>query len=284
MKPFRSRFAAAVLGCLLLATPSFAQNILVKDGEKIAFMGDSITQFGAVGPSGYVNMVMTGLAANGIKAKAIPAGISGQTSVNMLARTDALVAQKPDWMTLSCGVNDVWHGARGGVPLEDYKTNIRQIVEKALAGNVKVVILTATMIHEDPKDPLNVQLVDYNNFLKDLAKEKNLPLADLNADMQAEVASMNGGNPSMGLMVTKDGVHMNPFGDVMMATGVLKAFGLNDDQLAKAHAAFMKVQAPVPFTLPLGVLEQLRQMAMAQKKTVEAVANDQIGKAVPAAK
>lgn len=37
--------------------------ILVKPGESIAFLGDSITQFGAQSPGGYVRLVESGLTA-----------------------------------------------------------------------------------------------------------------------------------------------------------------------------------------------------------------------------
>ena len=39
-------------------------------------------------------------------------------------------------------------------------------------------------------------------------------------------------------MLTVDGLHMNPDGNVMMARGVLRALGLNDAQIAKAEAAW----------------------------------------------
>ena len=118
--------AAMTIGTLQAAEP------LVKDGQKIAFLGDSITQAGAR-PGGYVNLVIRGLEANGVKATAIPAGISGHKSNQMLKRLDAhVLSKKPDWMTLSCGVNDVWHGA-GGVPLDQYKINITKIVDFASA-------------------------------------------------------------------------------------------------------------------------------------------------------
>ncbi len=84
-----------------------AAELPVKDGQKIAFLGDSITQQGA-GTGGYVRLVISGLEANGIKATAIPAGISGHKSNQMLERLDRdVLSKKPDWMTLSCGVNDV---------------------------------------------------------------------------------------------------------------------------------------------------------------------------------
>ncbi|MFT4550547.1 MAG: lysophospholipase L1-like esterase [Verrucomicrobiales bacterium] len=208
----------------------------VKSGEKIAFMGDSITQAGAA-PNGYVRLVIRGLEAAGVKVEAIPAGIGGHQSDQMLERLnrDAL-DEKPDWMTLSCGVNDVWHGANG-VPLDQYKINITEIVDKCAAAGVKVVLLTSTMISEDEPIGNNQKLAEYNKFLRDLAKQKNCLLADLNADMQVGIKTAGGGKPD-GRVFTSDGVHMNLNGNKMMATGVLKAFGLSKEQLAKAQASW----------------------------------------------
>ena len=106
-----ARRAFAVLtgtALLFAARPALHAEILVKDGQKVAFMGDSITQGGWGSPGGYVRLVVAGLEANGVKVTPIPAGISGHKSDQMLARLkkDALDKQ-PDWMTLSCGVNDV---------------------------------------------------------------------------------------------------------------------------------------------------------------------------------
>ena len=67
-------------GCALLLAGVVAHGQLVKSGERIAFLGDSITQQGAGGPGGYVRLVISGLEANGVKAEAIPAGISGHKS------------------------------------------------------------------------------------------------------------------------------------------------------------------------------------------------------------
>ena len=109
-------------------------------------------------------------------------------------------------MTLSCGVNDVWHGANG-VPLDKYKVNITQMVEKCQVAGIKVMILTATMIGEDQPNANNQKLVAYNEFLRTLATEKKCLLADLNADMQAAIAKA--GADKKGNLLTGDGVHMN---------------------------------------------------------------------------
>jgi lysophospholipase L1-like esterase len=205
---------------------------------------------------------MVGLKANGIEATPIPAGISGHKSNQMLARLQHDVLDKhPQWMTLSCGVNDVWHG-KNGVPLDEaqaasgefeskpgepdkgtYKKNITAIVDQAQAAGVKPVVLTATVIHEDLDSAENKKLLPYNDFLRQLAKDRHFPLADLNANFQERIKAE--GKPGKNVF-TRDGVHMLPEGDKIMASGILKAFGCNDGQLAKAREAWDALAAPKP--------------------------------------
>jgi hypothetical protein len=70
---------------LAVASP---ENVAVKNSESIAFLGDSITQFGADLPGGYVRLVISGLKANGITVTPYPAGISGHKSNQMLERSN----------------------------------------------------------------------------------------------------------------------------------------------------------------------------------------------------
>ena len=209
---------------------------LTKPDTAIAFMGDSITQQGA-GPLGYVTLVMEGLATNDIQAAAIKAGISGHKSNNMLARLERdVIRHRPALMTLSCGVNDVWHGANG-VALPAYRTNITAIVSQAQAAGIEVVILTASMIKEDPDNALNAKLADYNIFLRELAAEKKCRLADVSEDMIDRVKAARAAG-TKGNTLTTDGVHMNPQGNRMMAACLLRTLGLDDAQLARATAAW----------------------------------------------
>ncbi len=228
---------ACALVATLLPSASPAQGgIRVKDGEKICFLGDSITSGGAKNVAGYCRLVISGLKTHGINATMIPAGVSGHKSDQMLERLERdVLKKKPDWMTLSCGVNDVWHGDRG-VKLPEYKKNITAIVDRAQAAGIKVMILTSTMIYEDQKKPRNQQLLPYNAFLRELAKAKGCLLADLNQVMQD--ALDRGPNAPPGNQLTTDGVHMNTLGNIMMAGGVLEAFGLSGEQLKKSRAAW----------------------------------------------
>ena len=58
-----------------MATCAFGE-IMVKDGDTLAFLGDSITQFGQQNADGYVNLTIRALAAEGVRVKPVKAGIS----------------------------------------------------------------------------------------------------------------------------------------------------------------------------------------------------------------
>jgi len=261
-----------------------APTIAIKSGEKIAFLGDSITQQGSSSPAGYVRLVIRGWETNGVAATPIPAGISGHKSNDMLKRLDRdVLSQQPDWMTLSCGVNDVWHGEKG-VPLAEYKINITAIVDKAQAAGIKVMILTATMIGEDQNLPNNQKLIAYNDFLRSLAQEKNCLLADLNADMQTAVAAGKKTAPHGELTAPVDGVHMNALGNQVMAASILRAFGLSPAQVEKTRESWSDIPATMQLAGKVGLsmrqYNQLRLVAAQQNRSVADLLNAELHKSV----
>ena len=216
---------------LLLSAPSGRAEILVKNGETIAFLGDSITELGWIHAAGYVKLTISGLEANGIKTMVIPAGRTGQKSDEMLARLGReILSKKPDWLTLSCGVNDVWHGSNG-IPLDRFQTNIMALIDRAQTAHIKVVLLTATGIGEDLDNFNNKKVAGYNAVLRLLAKQKNCLLADVNADFRKALKS----NAATGKVLTTDGVHMNSTGDRVMSERILRTLGLTDAQFRTAQ-------------------------------------------------
>jgi lysophospholipase L1-like esterase len=243
-----------------------------------------------------VNLVVAGLAANGVKVTPIPAGISGHKSNQMLERLERdVLSKKPDWMTLSCGVNDVWHGLQG-VPLDDaqaaaktytkrnetepdkgtYEKNITAIIEKTQAAGVQPVILTATVIKEDLGNAENAQLAPYNDFLRKLAKDKKLRIADLNATFQEKIKAAN--TPGKNAF-TGDGVHMNQEGNKLMARGVLTAFGLDAAQLKKAEESWPALEAKAAEAAKVAAA---KKAAEADKKAADAKAAEAARTAAPA--
>ena len=139
-----------------------------------------------------------------------------------------------------------------GVALEDYKKNITEIIDKAQAANIKVMILTSTMIGEDPEKDTNKKLIPYNDFLRQIAKEKNCLLADLSKDMHEQLKKMPDepgkarmfGEPkyqrNIKNKLTTDGCHMNKLGNIMMAKGVLRTFGLSEEKIAAAEKSWLE--------------------------------------------
>jgi lysophospholipase L1-like esterase len=274
-----SNFRTSVFATLLslIAFSNIQAEVAVKDGEGIAFLGDSITAYGAGTAGGYVNLIISGLKTSGVKIGVAPAGVPGNTSTDMLQRLDSdVLSKKVNWMTLSCGVNDV----ANGIPFDKYKENITTIVDKAQAAGLRVMILTTTMIREDQKNEFNQKLVAYNDFLKSLATQKQCLLADLNTVMQDQIAS----TPHAGNLLTVDGIHMNFFGNQMMAVGVLKAFGLDDAQIQKAREAWLDIPNVIDLSgqtsISLRQYNQLQALASGKKQGLDSVIANQFNESV----
>ncbi|MDD5348569.1 MAG: GDSL-type esterase/lipase family protein [Chthoniobacteraceae bacterium] len=218
-----------------------APALLIQNGQKIGFMGDSITAQGNE-PEGYIHLVIGALKAEGVEAVPIPAGVPGHTSSNMRSRLEVQVLNAgAHWMTLSCGVNDVLMQKKGrGVDLESYKKNVTAMVEMAGAHQVKVVLLTATPLGENLDDEANAQLAGYNDFLRAYAKEKNLVLADVNATFRDYLKTAPAAGETPGKRLLADGVHPNKTGQMLMAKTVIAALGVPASDLPKIETAWLE--------------------------------------------
>lgn len=236
MKRFLRAFAVIAASVAAAALSGYAEEsrIVIKNGERVAFLGDSITAGGG-NYGGYCRLVVHGLKTKGVIATPVLAGVPGNTSEDMLARLDrAVLKHKPDWVVLAAGVNDIWHGDPTvkigvfqpkpgmGVKLEDYKKNVTAIVDRCAEAGAKVILTTITPIREDPEFKLNVTSSKYNAFLHGLAKERGLPIARLNEIMFEIIAG--------GTRLTSDGVHPIIQGHHTMAKGILQAMGLSRDE------------------------------------------------------
>ncbi len=212
-----------------------AEGILLKDGETIAFLGDSITRLGA-GEKGYISLVMKGLEVAGVKnLDSVRAGIDGQHAGDMRGRLGGILANpEVKAITISCGVNDVWGFDWGrGQNLEEYKANVRAMYDRAALAGVQVVALTPTLCKEEPDNEQNRLLDTFADFIRAEAKARGLPLADCRA---AEIEGLKRFPPESGLHYTYDGVHPVWEGNVLIAKEVLKALGVP----AKYDAAIAK--------------------------------------------
>lgn len=236
-----------IFAAVLATTVSCAAQNEIRPEMKIAFFGDSITNFGNANPQGYVNLVMDGLTQNGISAKKIPSGVNGNDSRHLLARIDRdVIAMSPDILILSCGVNDViqqYDGGTGGVPIEPYRDNITRIIDKAQAAGIRVFLMTATPLGEDPGSERNARLSGYNQFLHSIAKEKKCVLIDPNAALWKKYKELKKNSPEhRGDYFTCDGIHLNRIGDIVLAEEILRVFGIPEGKLRKLCSKWEKSQ------------------------------------------
>jgi len=223
--------AASLVGPAPMGTPGALQ---VKPGQTIVAIGDSIAEAG-----GYLSMCDTFLAERYPDLrlpKIINAGKGGQKAEDLVPRFQRdVVDKKPDLVAISIGINDVW--GRLGAPHDEkilaaYTQNLLSMVDIAQKAGIKVLLLTPTVIQEDPKSEGNRRLSMYVEAEKQIAGEKKCELVDLHQMfLDALQKKPDDGSPTW---LTVDGVHMRPLGDAIMAVGLLRGLGVSDAMLAAA--------------------------------------------------
>ncbi len=212
------------------------RELILKAGAQIIAIGDSITA-----AAGYLKDVDAVLAKKYPELKLPPiknVGISGQKAEDLVKRFQHdVIDQKPAVVTISIGINDVWH--RTGQPhdphvLAEYWINVAKMVDMAQTAGIKVILLTPTVIGENPEESANKRLRIYIEAEKQIARERHCTLVDLHAMFLTVLSKRPASVTDTAHWLTGDGVHMKPLGDALMAIGVLRALGVPDREIAAA--------------------------------------------------
>ncbi len=212
----------------------------IKNGESVAFLGDSIMKH-AHGETGYVRICEAAFKTNGLDVAVVPAGDWGASHLAMERFEKVVLPEKPTHLVVGFGINDVNDGARG-VKLPQYKENISKIVERAQAASMKVILLTPTMFYENVKHPHNNTLAPYVEYLRELAKEKGCVLVDVNVAQQEFEKEFREKKEGKGYYWTEDGIHLDIVGHLTVARLILKdGFGFTDAELAKSDEAYKNI-------------------------------------------
>jgi lysophospholipase L1-like esterase len=208
---------------------AFAEDSPLKAGDRIVFLGDSITQAGA-GPGGYVTLVKEALAKDhpDLKAEVIGAGISGNKVPDLEGRLERdVLSKKPSIVVIYIGINDVWHWTNGkGTKKEDFDAGLRRIIKKINDANGKVILCTATVIGEktDGSNSQDKMLDEYCEVSRTVAKETKTQLLDLRKLFLDYLKQHNPKNADRGIL-TSDSVHLSAAGNRFLADRMLEALG-----------------------------------------------------------
>jgi lysophospholipase L1-like esterase len=164
------------------------------------FLGDSITEAWGVGDAS--------LFTRGV----VDRGISGQTSPQMLGRFyQDVVALHPRAVHIMAGTNDV-AGNTGPSSPDDFKNNIRAMVDLAKANHIQVVLASIPPAERFPWRP-DIQPVEQirqlNAWLRQFADQHKLIYADYYSSLTTPSGAFR---PEL----SNDGVHPNSDGYAAM--------------------------------------------------------------------
>lgn len=167
---------------------------------RVVFMGDSITQgWGVYDPQ---------LFSNGV----IDRGVSGQTTPQMLVRFyQDVVALQPRVVHIMAGTNDIY-GNTGPTSPEQFKNNIRAMVDLALANHIAVILASITPIGGDARSVAQrppARILELNRWLRGYATERGLIYADYYQAMVGPDGAVREG-------LTFDGLHPGTAGYKIM--------------------------------------------------------------------
>jgi len=174
---------------------------------KIIAFGDSLTAgFGLSEKESYPYLLQEKLKADGYDYEVVNAGVSGDTSLGGLERSDWVLNQEnAKILILELGANDLLRG----VPVAKMKDNLDKIIRKAKAKNLKVLLCgmlaPPTMGAEYQRD--------FTMAFPDLATEHKvevLPFLLENVAMKKELNQA-------------DSIHPNAEGEKIMTDNIYKA-------------------------------------------------------------
>lgn len=202
--------------CALLLAFAAAQD--ARPGERITFLGDSITDQG-----GYLPLVAERLGG----PVTINRGLNGGIASDILdgaeqwgdaqpALGEVLETDRPTVCVIFLGINDLMQERAPG--LEGYADNLRRIVDACHAAGARVVLGTPALAGELPpgRNAHDAAIADYAAAARRVAEESGAHCADVRSAVLQRLAEPLG-EPAASGILTYDGIHMLPAGNELLA-------------------------------------------------------------------
>jgi lysophospholipase L1-like esterase len=211
---------------LLLTAATFlpaeepAKDFFFKKGDRVIFLGDSITE--QYQYSTYIELYLT-TRFPAWNMQFLNAGIGGDTATGGARRfEEQVIAEKPTAVTIDFGMNDGAYGEFKATAAANFARKTRAMVDMAKKAGVRVALISpnAVEVRSQPrlKDYLETQRQFYAS-LKDVAAEEGMPFVDqyeVTRKMLAKIAA-----DKAEVKPFPDGVHTNKAGGLLMAHTIL---------------------------------------------------------------
>lgn len=205
-------------------------NLLFQSGEKVLFIGDSITDCGRRNENtplglGYVLKITELITAKYPERQIeyVNKGIGGDIVEGLENRWDTdVIAEKPDWVSIKIGINNASRQLNQEVSNDDYLPEWEECYRRILTRvkdelSAPLFLFEIFYIEEDVENPRPLPVDAYNERIHKLTDEFDARLIKTNVAFDKAVAARPGA-----LWTTQDGVHPNGEGHTLMALEFLK--------------------------------------------------------------
>lgn len=174
--------------------------MLLEKGDKLLFIGDSVTDcerkrpegeglFGALG-KGYVSLVDALLQAvyPELGIRVVNKGNSGNTVRDLQARwQEDVLDQQPDRLAIMIGINDVWRQfdtpfiKEWHVYADEYETTLRKLVSETKPLVKTIVLMTPFYLESNVQDKMRAMMDQYGAIVEKIAAEYEVMFVDTQA-------------------------------------------------------------------------------------------------------
>jgi lysophospholipase L1-like esterase len=223
-----------LVALVALISPTRADDFAIRDGDTVAFLGDSIT---AARSYGKIIENYTLLRYPHRKVRFINIGQGGDTAAGGLKRLERDVfANHVTLLTVAYGINDIGWGIKADDEHRQlYLDSVRGIVEACKKHGVRVYICSAAVTGEDPDKAENgylTKMCDEGMAISRSLGEHSIDVQRGMRAIQKRVWAANAGVADKSKHATlhaADGIHLNDVGQLAMAFAILKGLGAPAD-------------------------------------------------------
>jgi len=214
--------------------------MLFETGDKILFIGDSISDYDRARPVGeglfnawgtsYVSVIGSYLGSfcPEKKLRVVNVGISGNTVRDLHRRwQEDVLSQSPQWVSVLIGINDVWRQFDSPlqtelhVSPEAFRQTYQRLIEETLPRVKGMILMTPYFMEPNTADPMRARMDEYGQIVKELAETYSLPCVDLQAAWDDLFTHMHPCN------IAWDRIHPNQTGCMYIARAFLNAVGFS---------------------------------------------------------
>lgn len=213
--------------------------MIFEKNDKVLFIGDSITDCGRARPlgegrgdalgKGYVSLTAALVEARypELGCRFVNVGTSGHTVRNLQDRWQSdVLDQKPDWLSIMIGINDVWRQYDMPIQKEKhvYQFEYEKILDELIMQAKEVVskgiiVISPYMIEPSTNDPMRASMDLYGKTCAALASKHGAKFVDAQAAFKTTLEHIHP------MTLAWDRIHPSLTGHMVIARAFLNAVG-----------------------------------------------------------